>query len=675
MMMTGGFFPMRSKTVRLDKSSALPAVFLFLFWIALAASRAGEPLSLCDIQVDRAGKTLYILEAGPRRLAVTDAEGNAPILRAGLPMTPVKMRFVPGEEFLAVVGGLPEGKVALVRVKDAHGADLPPAVEKVFDAGHSPSDVAPLFRDGKLLLYVTDRFAGLVREIDGGTGEVLRTFGAGREPVAVRATPDGAYLAVGSLLPEDPADVAQTSSRVRIIDLASGEVTPVSLENGISNLYDLELSPDGRLAIVTATRGNYRTVTTQVEGGWIVDNVIVVVDIARKKYIETFALDNQYRGAPNPWGIRLGSGGAFLAVGIAGSGEVELISVPRLYELINYRLPEDVQRAAASDEHLVPFKTRFAFGLEGTRSVAMHGGTVWTASYFDDAVGRARISIDPRRLDGSDADRGYPRKPKVVNDDDLPPAPDSPLHWVELNRLEPAGGVSVERALARLAPEPDETAVRRGERLFCNALICREHWQSCITCHPDARADALSWDLLNDGTNNPKNTKSLLFSHETPPSMITGVREDAETAVRAGVIHILFSRLPEEDYCAIDEYLKSLRPLPSPHLEHGKLSESARRGRLLFESSRTGCADCHSGEYFTDLMMHRTASQDPFEPRHEFDTPTLREIWRTAPYLSTGHWTTLRGTLKEGGHGNQDGRLDRLTDEEFSDLIEYVLSL
>ena len=141
------------------------------------------------------------------------------------------------------------------------------------------------------------------------------------------------------------------------------------------------------------------------------------------------------------------------------------------------------------------------------------------------------------------------------------------------------------------------------------------------------------------------------------------------------MIHILFSRLPEEDYCAIDEYLKSLRPLPSPHLEHGKLSESARRGRLLFESSRTGCADCHSGEYFTDLMMHRTASQDPFEPRHEFDTPTLREIWRTAPYLSTGHWTTLRGTLKEGGHGNQDGRLDRLTDEEFGDLIEYVLSL
>lgn len=650
------------------------ASFLSVFLCLSVPARAGEPLGLCDIQVDRAGKTLYFLESGPRRLAAADAEGNSPIARVDLPFPPVKMRFVPGEEYLAVVGGVPEGKVALVRVKDADGADRPPAVEKVFDAGFSPSDVAAHMKGDRLLLYVTDRFAGQVLELDGKTGERLRSFDAGREPVAVRMTPDGRYLAVGGLLPEDPADVAQTSSRVRIVDLADGEVTPVALENGISNLYDLELSPDGNLAVATATRGNYRTVTTQVEGGWIVDNVIVVVDIARKKYIETIALDNQYRGAPNPWQIRLGNDGAFLAVGISGSGEVELISVPRLYEMINYRLPEEIQRAVAPEERLLPFKTRFTFGLDGTRSVAIHGETVWAAAYFDDAVGRARIRIAPEELDGSDGDRGYPRKPTLLAED-TPPAPGSPLRWVELSGVAPAKGVEIARALARLAPEPQETAVRRGERLFYNALICREHWQSCITCHPDARADALSWDLLNDGTNNPKNTKSLLFSHETPPSMITGVRPDAETAVRAGVIHILFSRIPEEDYAAMDEYLKSLRPVPSPRLENGALSESARRGERLFESSRTGCADCHNGEYFTDMMMHNTASQDPFEPRHEFDTPALREVWRTAPYLSTGHWTTLREALKEGGHGNADGRLDRLTDEEFDDLLEYVLSL
>ncbi len=656
--------------------SIVPRVFLFLFLCAAAAFADGAPLAPCDILTDSAGKNLYILESGAARLAVVPAEGGAPAASVSLPMKPVKMSWVPGGEFLAVVGGVPEGKLALVRVKDPDGADTAPAVEKVFGAGHAPSDAAA-YREGEALtLYVTDRFAGKVLQLDGATGEVQRTFEAGREPMAVRVTPDGAFLAVGGLLPEDPADVAQTSSRVRIIDLASGEVTPVSLENGISNLYDLTLSPDGRMAVVTATRGNYRTITSQVEGGWIVDNVIAVVDVRRKKYIETFVLDSQYRGAPNPWGLRFSSDGMFLAVALSGSGEVLLVSVPQLYDLINYRLTGDIQRSPSPEERRLPYKTRIAFGLSGTRSVAMHGRTVWTAAYFDDALGRARIEIAPDRLTGADADTGYPRAPKPLRpEDDTPPRPDSPLRWVELPSHEPAGGISVQRALARLAPPPEETPVHRGEKLFYDALICREHWQSCITCHPDARADALSWDLLNDGANNPKNTKSLLYSHETPPSMITGVRKDAETAVRAGVIHILFSHIPEEDYCAMDEYLKSLRPLPSPRLQNGGLSESALRGRRLFESSRTGCADCHNGEYFTDMMLHVSPSQDQFEPRRQFDTPTLCEVWRTAPYLSTGHWRTIAEMLKEGGHGNQDGKLDRLTDGEFNDLVEYVLSL
>ena len=52
------------------------------------------------------------------------------------------------------------------------------------------------------------------------------------------------------------------------------------------------------------------------------------------------------------------------------------------------------------------------------------------------------------------------------------------------------------------------------------------------------RPDALNWDLLNDGIGNPKNTLSLLLSHQTPPVMITGVRASAEDAVRAGIKYI-----------------------------------------------------------------------------------------------------------------------------------------
>ena len=51
------------------------------------------------------------------------------------------------------------------------------------------------------------------------------------------------------------------------------------------------------------------------------------------------------------------------------------------------------------------------------------------------------------------------------------------------------------------------------------------------TVGPDARADALNWDLLNDGIGNPKNTRSMLHSHRLPPVMITGIRAKAEDAV------------------------------------------------------------------------------------------------------------------------------------------------
>jgi hypothetical protein len=70
--------------------------------------------------------------------------------------------------------------------------------------------------------------------------------------------------------------------------------------------------------------------------------------------------------------------------------------------------------------------------------------------------------------------------------------------------------------------------------------------------------------------------------------MSSGVRETAEMAVRSGLKNILFSKAPEEVATAIDEYLKSLKPVPSPHLENGKLSPMAERGRDVFE--RAGCA-------------------------------------------------------------------------------------
>jgi cytochrome c peroxidase len=130
--------------------------------------------------------------------------------------------------------------------------------------------------------------------------------------------------------------------------------------------------------------------------------------------------------------------------------------------------------------------------------------------------------------------------------------------------------------------------------LFHDGRVCLQGWQSCASCHPEGRADGLNWDLLNDGEGNPKNTKSILLSHQTPPAMALGVHPTAEAAVRSGIKHILMSERPEAEAAAIDAWLRSLKPLPSPFLVNGRLSPAAERGRRLFESDHVGCAKCHA---------------------------------------------------------------------------------
>lgn len=75
-----------------------------------------------------------------------------------------------------------------------------------------------------------------------------------------------------------------------------------------------------------------------------------------------------------------------------------------------------------------------------------------------------------------------------------------------------------------LGAQPEASARRAGELFFHDGTVGFQQWQSCASLHPgDARVDGLNWDLLNDGMGNPKNTKSLLLSYETPPTTAVGV--------------------------------------------------------------------------------------------------------------------------------------------------------
>jgi cytochrome c peroxidase len=158
--------------------------------------------------------------------------------------------------------------------------------------------------------------------------------------------------------------------------------------------------------------------------------------------------------------------------------------------------------------------------------------------------------------------------------------------------------------------------------------------------------------------------------------MSLGVRATAAVAVRSGIHNSLASVLPEEVPAAMDEWLKNLKPLPSPRLVNGALSESARRGEKIFKSAAAACASCHEPELYTDLRSYDVGTRGPFDQKAgEFDTPTLRELWRTAPYLHDGSAATLREVVTTRNTRDEHGKTSNLSAREVEDLVEYLLSL
>jgi cytochrome c peroxidase len=112
--------------------------------------------------------------------------------------------------------------------------------------------------------------------------------------------------------------------------------------------------------------------------------------------------------------------------------------------------------------------------------------------------------------------------------------------------------------------------------------------------------------------------------------------------------------------------------VPSPHLVGGKLSEAALRGHALFNDPVVGCGACHPSGLFTDLKSYDVGTAGKGEL---LDTPTLVEVWRTAPYLHDGSAASLHDVLASRNPQDKHGKTSHLTKKQIEDLMEYVLSL
>lgn len=474
----------------------------------------------------------------------------------------------------------------------------------------------PMFGPDKKYIYVCNQFSNTVTEINPESRKVERTVKVLREPKSAVFSKDGKYMFVSNFLPAQRADIDYVAACVSVIDMDSFEkVKDIQLANGSNALRGICITPDGKYIYVSHNLGRFAVPTSQLQQGWMNTSAFSVIDVAKQAFVGAVLVDEPERGAAGIWSIACNDESIFITH--SGTHEVSVIDhKAMLNKFENY-----------PDKSVLDYDLTFLYGI------------------------RKRI---PLQGNG-------PRNMVLTNDKLIIPTYFADiLNFVDINTCE----VTSEN----LNPGREESIENKGERYFNDASHCFQNWQSCNGCHPgDARTDGMNWDLMNDGVGNPKNCKSLLFSHVTPPNMISGIRASAEVAVRAGYNFIQFFDITEEDAECVDAYLKSLRPVPSPYLVNGELSDLAKEGRKVFEKLK--CGECHSGPYYTDMKMHRIGEEIEFEKG--WDTPTLREVWRTAPYLFKGRAATMEEVFSVYKHGIEK----KVSKKDIEALTEYVNSL
>lgn len=105
----------------------------------------------------------------------------------------------------------------------------------------------------------------------------------------------------------------------------------------------------------------------------------------------------------------------------------------------------------------------------------------------------------------------------------------------------------------------------------------------------------------------------------------------------------------------------------------GELTQAALRGQQVFVAQ--GCARCHAGRAFRDGQNHDVGTITADSGNRlsgelsGIRTPTLIELWETAPYFHDGSAETLSEVFDRGTHQRS------FTDNEAADLIEFLLSL
>ncbi len=232
---------------------------------------------------------------------------------------------------------------------------------------------------------------------------------------------------------------------------------------------------------------------------------------------------------------------------------------------------------------------------------------------------------------------------------------------------------------ATFAIDPMPEPMRAGRRAFTFArspTITDRGEFSCNTCHFEGTDDKVTWV----GTSGLRQTPTLAGRIKgSAPFNWKGTKNTLQDNMQQTIERMKGTGPDAHVLDSLALFMEEgLHLPPNPNLSPDGLTEEQLAGKTIFEDPVVGCAVCHPGGG-TDGKQHQSGTLNKVEAviAHQegidwaFNTPSLKGLFYTAPYMHNGSAEDLYQVLESNDMGNTAG----LTPEERELLVQYLLTL
>lgn len=244
---------------------------------------------------------------------------------------------------------------------------------------------------------------------------------------------------------------------------------------------------------------------------------------------------------------------------------------------------------------------------------------------------------------------------------------------------------------------PQAELAARGEKLFNSEQVAKKG-ESCASCHitgggVNAKLGVIvheqegSGDPTPDDFTGPRDAPALWDVARTAPYNWIGGNPDLTAQMTAAIKTHFTDETPKgADVAALEAFMKTIKA-PVTRQDQGRLTGKELAGEEIFVG-KGGCIACHIGPSFTDNQIHTInvpqnhlpdlpQSNDPGSANIPggFNTPQLRDVRNTAPYMHNGKFDTLEEVVEFYNTNPLTGGPLRLTPDEIDELVAYLKAL